>query len=339
MLRPPRTPMGPPVILTDRQHRGKPAPFHAGLWQTPSIPPHVGHCPLLSPTHPEQPVLTSAPRCLLYPYSTKENLRSGKWEEEEHGRSAEGPPQCVALSQSGGWLSWGAYGFWAIAFTPEQGWILRMDTQDQGTHMFSNHISPSLTLSCAFLKSGQAFLDTFSGRRLKGERSTQCLCWVWWDGDQAHFHEGWTLRPQSCCPAQPSRPQHHQTPRGNEVISNILKGHFPRGCVFPWQSHTKGHPRPSAPALGSSPAAAHHRSFPGWAMAGGRAALSLPQPIASSIRIGGSRGVRRGRARPVRQAQGGEPGAGEGGRGGKGARKRPGAGSPRGRAALAGPAA
>ncbi|XP_063185403.1 V-set and transmembrane domain-containing protein 5 [Chroicocephalus ridibundus] len=37
-------------------------------------------------------------------------------------------------------------------------------------------------------------------------------------------------------------------------------------------------------------------------MAGGRAALSLPQPIASSIRIGGSRGVRPGRARgPARR--------------------------------------
>uniref|UniRef100_A0A8C6IWS9 Immunoglobulin domain-containing protein n=1 Tax=Melopsittacus undulatus TaxID=13146 RepID=A0A8C6IWS9_MELUD len=42
-------------------------------------------------------------------------------------------------------------------------------------------------------------------------------------------------------------------------------------------------------------------------MAGGRAALSLPQPIASSIRIGGSRGVRRGRARAGAAGAGGEP--------------------------------
>lgn len=174
------------------------------------------------------------------------------------------------------------------------------------------------------------------------------------------------------CPAPLSHPQHRWAPRAIKSVLTPRREIFLADACF-LSNHRQTSilcraPRPpgSVPPPRRGPAG--HGSFRSWgaappgraarprrppvtahflagAMAGGRAALSLPQPIASSVRIGGSRGVRRGRARG---RCGGRRGAAEtvagtaaaeGGRGGRAARKRPGAGRPRGRAALAGPAA
>lgn len=86
-----------------------------------------------------------------------------------------------------------------------------------------------------FLKEGQVFLGTSSGRRWKGERSTQCLCLAGM-GSGLFAARSTEDDPWGCRDAA-AHPYHltHSITRflgGNKVPFKTPKGNLPCGCMF-----------------------------------------------------------------------------------------------------------